>query len=50
MLSKSFRDSTVLPIYDTQKYKSFPKLVSLMSNPFSKSDLNDGMNLTYTSE
>ena len=36
--------SGILPIHETKKYKSFPKLVSLMSNPFTKSGLNIGIN------
>ena len=37
-------NSGILPIHETKKYKSFPKLVSLMSNPFTKSGLNIGIN------
>lgn len=34
----------MLPIFQNNKYKSFPELVSSMHNPFSKSGLNVGLN------
>eukprot|EP00347_Sterkiella_histriomuscorum_P006200 403353679 len=45
-ISKTQQQSSksLLPIHETKKYKSFPKLVSLMSNPFSKPGLNIGIN------
>lgn len=43
--SKTNKSSNaMLPIHTTKKYKSFPKLVNLMANPFSQSQLNFGIN------
>lgn len=43
--SYSLTSSITLPIYESRRHKSFPKLVNMMSNPFTKSGLNFGINL-----
>ncbi len=36
-------NSGLLPIHETKKFKSFPELVNVLNNPFTKSGLNIGL-------